>query len=62
MRNRQRRVICFFASLVGTTWLMNRILTLERKRNSATMSTGEIDNLVEDVVNERFGSILQGTE
>ena len=41
---------------------MNRILTLEQKRNSATMSSVEINNLVENVVNERFGSISQGTE
>ena len=61
MRNR-RRVIFFFASLIGTTWVMNRMLTLERKHNSATMSSVEIDNLVENVVNERFGSISQGTE
>ena len=61
MRNR-RRVIFFFTSLIGTTWVMNRMLTLERKHNSATMSSVEIDNLVENVVNERFGSISQGTE
>ena len=60
MHRNRTKVVFFFTSLLLVTWLVNkRVTTLEKL---VTMSNTDIESFVDEMVENRFGSLSQALE
>ena len=56
---RKRRVIIFFVCLVAMTWFANHVFNKATDSLSDTMASDEIEDIVEEMINDRYGSLQQ---
>ena len=60
MHRNRTKVVFFFTSLLLVTWLVNKRVTTSEKL--VTMSNTDIESFVDEMVENRFGSLAQALE
>ena len=60
MHRNRTKVVFFFTSLLLVTWFVNKTVTSSEKL--VTMSNTDIESFVDDMVENRFGSLVQALD